>query len=50
MVYAPLVVCLQATSKRPGMTGTGAPVIEHLRYRICGELGWYRESFRPYDL
>ena len=36
-------MCLQATSKPPGMTGTGAPVTERLRYGFCRELGWYRE-------
>ena len=32
----------------PGMTGTGAPVTEQLRYLFSGELGWYRDSRRPY--
>ena len=27
----------------PGMTGTGAPVTERLRYPFGDELGWYRE-------
>ena len=36
-------MCLQATSKPPGMTGTGAPVTERLRCGFCRELGWYRE-------
>ena len=39
---------LPATSKSPGMTGTGAPVTEQLRCRLAGELGWYRELPRPY--
>ncbi len=30
----PLTGTLQATSKRPGLTGTGAPVTERLRCRI----------------
>ena len=31
---------LSATSKRPGMTGTGAPVIEQLRCSDWSELGF----------
>ena len=27
--------------------GTGAPVTEQLRCRVCGELGWYRDSLAP---
>ena len=45
---SPLFGNLQATSKQPGMTGTGAPVTERLRCRLFGELGWYRDSSRPY--
>ena len=44
----PLRDSLPATSKPPGMTGTGVPVTEQLRYRLAGELGWYREHLRPY--
>ena len=32
------------------MTGTGAPVTEHLRYCVCSELGWYRDAnFAPIE-
>ena len=34
----------------PGMTGTGAPVTERLRYPVWDELGWYRDYTRPYFL
>ena len=37
-----------ATSKPSGMTGTGAPVTEQLRCWLANELGWYRETLRPY--
>ena len=39
---------LLATSKPSGMTGTGAPVTEQLRYYESNELGWYRDvDFAP---
>ena len=46
-VKAPCADLFPATSKQPGMTGTGAPVTEQLRCRLCGELGWYRDLFAP---
>ncbi len=46
-VQAPCAALFPATSKQPGMTGTGSPVTEQLRYRLSGELGWYREHFAP---
>ena len=33
---------LRATSVRPGMTGTGAPVTEQIRCCRFSEAGWYR--------
>ena len=48
MVRALWVCRLRAASVLPGMTGTGAPVTERLRYRrFSGELGWYRDLPRP---
>ena len=46
LVYAP---CMPLPAS-PGMTGTGAPVTERLRYpHFADELGWYREFFAPID-
>ena len=46
---SPLQDMDSATSKPPGMTGTGAPVTEQLRYCVSSELGWYRDAeLRPY--
>ena len=47
MVKAPRTGPFPATSKLPGMTGTGAPVTEYLRCRFFGELGWYRDNLAP---
>lgn len=38
----PSAGALPAISKRPGTTGTGAPVTERLRCRVSRQLGWYR--------
>ena len=45
---SPLPEDCQPLPLSPGRTGTGAPVTEQLRCRASGELGWYRDSPRPY--
>ena len=47
MVRAPCVRPFPATSKLPGMTGTGSPVTERLRCSFGSELGWDRERLAP---